>query len=60
VAQAFVGVDFMLSNNVSIGARYRYQYTGATSFEDDGGTPLGLDAFGAHSVEGVLKVRFGG
>lgn len=59
MAQAFAGVDFMITNNLSLGARYRFQYTGKTSFADDGGTPLGLDAFGAHSVEAVLKIRFG-
>jgi opacity protein-like surface antigen len=60
MAQAFVGIDFMLTHNVSLGARYRFQYTGGTNFEDEGGTPLALDAFGAHSIEAVLKARFGG
>jgi opacity protein-like surface antigen len=59
-AQVFVGVDFALTNNVSLGARYRYQYVGDTGFNDTGGTPITLDGFGAQSLEAVLKVRFGG
>jgi len=64
-AQAFVGVDFALTKNVSLGGRYRYQYIGPTKFMDLGdqtGTPapVALDGFGAQSIEAVLKVRFGG
>lgn len=54
-AQAFAGLEFEVSQGVSLGARYRYQLIGETSFTDGGGDPVNLDGFGSHSLEGTLK-----
>lgn len=54
-AQAFAGLEFEVSQGVSLGARYRYQFIGETSFTDGGGDPVNLDGFGSHSLEGTLK-----
>lgn len=59
-AQAFAGVDYQVSDRVSIGGRYRYQHIGATDFADGNGFPVDLDPVNAHSVEFVVKYRFGG
>lgn len=59
-AQAFVGVDYSLTDAVSLGARYRYLHVGSTDYTDDGDDPVSVDPFGNHSVEAVLKVKFGG
>ncbi|WP_425418635.1 outer membrane protein [Oricola indica] len=57
--QVFAGIDYAISDNVSVGARYRYQHVGSTSYTDDGGDAVGLSDFGAHSIEFGLKVKFG-
>jgi opacity protein-like surface antigen len=59
-AQAFAGLDFALTSHVSLGIRYRFQYIGDTNMSDGDGDPINIDPITAHSVEGVLKVRFGG
>jgi opacity protein-like surface antigen len=59
-AQAFLGANIAVSQNVSFGARYRFQYIGDTSFEDFDGDPVSIDHVTAHSIEGVLTVRFNG
>ncbi len=59
-AQAFVGADVMLTQTVSLGVRYRYQYVGETNFLDTDGDPVSIDHIAAHSIEGVLKIRFNG
>jgi opacity protein-like surface antigen len=59
-AQGFVGVDVRLSRNLSVGGRYRYQYIGSTDYLDFDDDPVTIDHISAHSVEAVLKVRFGG
>ena len=58
-AQAFTGVDLMLTDRASIGTRYRYQRVGSTDFSDGNILPVGLDSFGTHSFEAVLKISFG-
>ncbi|MCR9134828.1 MAG: porin family protein [Alphaproteobacteria bacterium] len=57
--QAFAGADLSLTQNMSIGARYRYQHVGSTNFSDGNGLPIGLDETGVHSIEAVLTVNFG-
>ena len=57
--QVFVGVDYAISDNVSVGARYRYQHVGSTDYTDGNDLPVGLSDFGAHSIELGLKVKFG-
>jgi opacity protein-like surface antigen len=59
-AQAFFGADIAVSQNVSVGARYRFQYVGETNFEDFDGDPVSIDHVTAHSIEGVIKIRFNG
>lgn len=56
--QAMAGVDYAITDNISIGARYRFQHVGPTDFLDNGGTPVNLDGFNNHGLEGVLTVRF--
>ena len=59
-AQAFAGIDFTVTRNVSLGARYRFQYIGPTNMSDGDGDPIHNHAFTAHSIEAVLKMSFGG
>lgn len=59
-AQAFAGLDYSLTDTVSLGARYRYVHIGSTDYTDTGGSPVSLDSFGSQAVEAVLKVKFGG
>lgn len=59
-AQAFVGLDFSLTDTVSLGARYRYLHIGSTDYSDDVGDPVNVDSFGTHSIEAAVKVKFGG
>jgi opacity protein-like surface antigen len=59
-AQAFAGVDFSLTANTSLGARYRYQYIGDTSFVDEAGDTVDIDHIQSHSLEAVLRFSFGG
>lgn len=54
-AQAFAGLEFDVSQGVSLGARYRYQFIGDTSFTDGGSDPVNIDGFGSHSLEATLK-----
>jgi opacity protein-like surface antigen len=58
-AQAFLGVDLQLTDNLSLGGRYRYQHIGSTDYLDFDGDPVSVDHISAHSIEAVLKVRFG-
>lgn len=58
--QTFLGADIAVSQNVSVGARYRFQYIGETNFVDFDGDPVSIDHVTAHSIEGVLKIRFNG
>lgn len=57
--QVFAGVDYALSDRASIGGRYRYTHIGSTGYTDGNGFPVGLNDFGSHSFEVVLKYRFG-
>lgn len=57
-AQALAGVDYTLTGNISLGARYRYQYAGSTNLADAGSTPIALGNVNRHSVEAVLKFGF--
>lgn len=59
-AQAFAGLDFSMTDTVSLGARYRYAHIGSIDYTSDGGLDISGDAFGAHSIEAALKVKFGG
>lgn len=59
-AQAFAGVDYNFSQNMSLGARYRYQYIGGSHYSDFDGDPVSIDHVSSHSLEAVLKMRFGG
>ncbi|SFZ82442.1 Opacity protein [Devosia enhydra] len=56
-AQAFAGLEFQLTDGVSLGGRYKYSYRGEVELVDGGDDPVTLDAAGAHSVEATL--RFG-
>tara|TARA_R110000868_G_scaffold42434_1_gene143564 strand:+ start:99 stop:806 length:708 start_codon:yes stop_codon:yes gene_type:complete len=58
--QAFAGLDFDVTEMVSLGARYRYQRVGSTDYKDTDGDPVSVDSFGNHSIDAVLKVKFGG
>lgn len=58
--QAFAGVDFSLTDTVSLGARYRYLHVGSTDYSDTAGDAVSVDSFGTHSIEAALKVKFGG
>ncbi|MEH6726959.1 MAG: outer membrane beta-barrel protein [Hyphomicrobiales bacterium] len=57
--QAFAGLDFSLTDTVSLGARYRYLHIGSTDYTDTGDDPVSIDSFGTHSIEAALKVKFG-
>lgn len=59
-AQAFVGLDYSLTDTVSLGARYRYLHISSTDYSDEAPDPVSIDSFGNHSIEAALKVRFGG
>lgn len=56
-AQAFAGLEFQLTDGVSLGGRYKYSYRGEVELVDGGDDAVTLDAAGAHSVEATL--RFG-
>jgi opacity protein-like surface antigen len=58
-AQAFAGLDLALTRNVSIGARYRFQWIGPSTMSDGDGDPVNIRGYGIQGVEGVLKIRFG-
>ncbi len=58
-AQAFAGLDFSVTDTVSLGARYRYARIGAIDYTSDGGLDVSGDPFDAHSIEAALKVKFG-
>lgn len=57
-AQAMAGIDLALSPALSIGGRYRFQLVGPTTYSDFTGDPFYLRAFGAHSIETALTIRF--
>lgn len=56
--QVLAGVDFALSDTVSIGARYRLQHVGPTLFVDGGGDDVNVSGFHTHSLEAVLTFHF--
>ena len=58
--QVFTGIDYALSDKVTVGARYRYQHIGSTNYTDGNSLPVGLSEIGAHSIEFGLKFSFGG
>lgn len=55
-AQVMAGVNVDLSDTVRIGARYRYQYVGPTSFIDGGDDPVDVFGFGTHGFELTLTI----
>jgi opacity protein-like surface antigen len=59
-AQAFVGFDFALTRNFSVGARYSIAYIGPTNFSDYQGDPVNADSATLQSVKVTLKHFFGG
>lgn len=59
-AQAFAGLDFSVTDTVSLGARYRYVHIGSTDYTDEANDPVSIDSFGTHSIEAAVKVKFGG
>lgn len=56
--QAMAGVDFAVSDNLTIGARYRFQRIGPTEFVDMDGDPITLQPFNTHGVEAVFTIHF--
>lgn len=59
--QAIAGVDFAISDNFLVGARYRFQHLGpTTSFLDGAGDPFAVGPLNVHSFEGGITIRFGG
>ncbi|WP_306258062.1 outer membrane protein [Pararhizobium sp. IMCC21322] len=58
--QAFVGLDYSLTDTVSLGARYRYLHIASTDYADEAPDPVSIDSFGTHSIEAAVKVKFGG
>ncbi|MCW5715787.1 MAG: porin family protein [Bauldia sp.] len=58
--QAIVGVDLAITDNLLVGARYRYQRIGPTSFIDLGDDPFDVGPLNVHSIEGGITIRFGG
>lgn len=65
-AQAFAGIEYQISDRVSVGGRYTYLHIGSTDYIDDNlygdgkGNHVGLDSFGSHNLEFTLTYRFGG
>ena len=57
--QGFAGADFSLSENMTLGGRYRYQHIGSTDYSDGNGLPIKIDDAGIHSIEAVLTLNFG-
>ncbi len=55
-AQVMAGVNVALSDAVSLGARYRYQYVGPTSFTDGDSDPIDVFGFGTHGFELTLTI----
>ncbi|MGD9740075.1 MAG: outer membrane protein [Bauldia sp.] len=58
--QAIAGVDFALTDTISLGVRYRFQHIGPTDFIDLGDDPFTVNPFNVHSIEGGITIRFGG
>lgn len=58
--QAMVGVDLAITDNFLVGARYRFQRIGPTSFIDLGDDPFTVGPLNVHSFEGGITIRFGG
>lgn len=56
--QALAGVDYAITDNISIGARFRFQHIRPTAFEDADGDPITVGGFHNYGVEGVLTVHF--
>jgi opacity protein-like surface antigen len=57
-AQAFAGVDLMLTDNMALGGRYRVLHIGDIDLEDDAGNDHDLDPDLIQSVEAVLTIGF--
>lgn len=57
-AQAFAGVNFAITENISIGGRYRFQVIGPTNFIDEGDDPVFIDRFINHGAELVVTLGF--
>jgi opacity protein-like surface antigen len=55
-AQVFAGLEVPVGENDYLGARYRYQRIGDTSFNDDNSDPVSLGTIDAQSAE--LTLRF--
>lgn len=58
--QAMVGVDVAVGQNLTIGARYRFQHIGPTNFIDNGDDPFSVGKFNVHSFEAGITLHFGG
>jgi opacity protein-like surface antigen len=57
-AQAFAGLDVMLTDNMALGGRYRLLHIGDIDLEDDGDGSHEIDPDLMHSIEAVLTVGF--
>jgi opacity protein-like surface antigen len=57
-AQAFAGIDVMLSDNMALGGRYRVLHIGDIDLEDDDDGGHEIDPDLMHSIEAVLTVGF--
>lgn len=57
-AQALAGVDFAITENISIGARYRFQRVGMTTFEDGNADTVTVLPFNNHGIEAVFTIGF--
>ena len=57
--QVFTGIDYNFTEQLSLGARYRFQYIGSTDYDDGIGDPVEVGSLQSHNIEAVLKMRFG-
>ena len=58
--QAMVGIDLAITDNLLVGARYRFQRIGPTNFIDLGDDPFSVGPLNVHSIEAGITIRFGG
>ena len=57
--QVFTGLDYNFTDRLSLGGRYRFQYIGSTDYLDGIDDPVEIGSLQSHSIEAVLKMRFG-
>jgi opacity protein-like surface antigen len=57
-AQAFAGIDVMLTDNMALGGRYRVLHIGDIDLDDDADDSHEIDPDLMHSIEAVLTVGF--